>query len=109
MRAAKRLISCKELPDAVFCISDSCAIGAIRTLVEAGISVPGDISVMGFDNAEISKAFLPAVTTVQQPRYEIGYKAASLLLDAMRGEENRAVKITLPHEIIERNSVEKHT
>ena len=108
VRAAKQLLSCKELPDAVFCISDSCAIGAIRTLIEAGISVPDDISVMGFDNAEISKAFLPAVTTVQQPRYEIGYKAASLLLDAMRGEENRAVKITLPHEIIERNSVQKH-
>lgn len=104
MRAAKRLLqSGKTLPDAVFCISDSSAVGAVRAFAEAGIRVPDDISVMGFDNALLSEAYLPSITTVKQPRYEIGYKSAELLLSAIQGEDNRAQKIVLSHELIERN------
>ena len=106
MRAAKRLLQQENtLPDAVFCISDSVAIGAVRAFSEAGICVPDDISVMGFDNAFLSEAYLPSITTVKQPRYEIGYKAASFLLAAICGEDNRAQKIVLEHELIERDSV----
>ena len=106
MRAAKRLLqSGKTLPDAVFCISDSSAVGAVRAFAEAGIRVPDDISVMGFDNALLSEAYLPGITTVKQPRYEIGYKSAELLLSAIQGEDNRAQKIVLSHELIERESV----
>ena len=106
MRAAKRLLqSGKTLPDAVFCISDSSAVGAVRAFAEAGIRVPDDISVMGFDNALLSEAYLPSITTVKQPRYEIGYKSAELLLSAIQGEDNRAQKIVLSHELIERESV----
>lgn len=106
MRAVKRLLQNRRpLPDAVFCISDSSAIGAVRAFAEAGICVPGDVSVMGFDNALLSEAYLPSITTVKQPRYEIGYKAAELLLCAMRGEDNRVQKIVLSHELIERDSV----
>lgn len=110
MRAAKRLLRCgTSLPDAVFCISDSVACGAVRAFAEAGLRVPEDISVMGFDNALLSEAFLPGITTVKQPRYEIGYKAAELLLCAMRGADNRAEKIVLTHELIERDSVASRT
>ena len=77
----------------------------MRAFAEAGIRVPDDISVMGFDNALLSEAYLPGITTVKQPRYEIGYKSAELLLSAIQGEDNRAQKIVLSHELIERESV----
>lgn len=106
MRAARRLLEeGGALPDAVFCISDSAAIGAIRAFSEAGIRVPQTLSVMGFDDAFVSEVFLPSITTIRQPRYEIGHKAAELLLAAIRGEDNRAVREILTHELIERESV----
>lgn len=104
-QAAEQLLhSAEALPDAVFCISDSAAVGVIHTLVKAGVRVPEDVSVMGFDDAAISEAFLPSITTVQQPRYEIGYKAAELLLRAIRGEDNRAEQLILTHRLIRRES-----
>lgn len=104
-QAAEQLLRRAEpLPDAVFCISDSAAVGVIHTLVKAGIRVPEDVSVMGFDDAAISEAFLPSIATVQQPRYEIGYKAAELLLRAIRGEDNRAEQLILTHKLIRRES-----
>ena len=104
-QAAEQLLhSTEPLPDAVFCISDSAAVGVIHTLVKAGIRVPEDVSVMGFDDAAISEAFLPSIATVQQPRYEIGYKSAELLLRAIRGEDNRAEQLILTHRLIRRES-----
>lgn len=106
MRAAKKLLeSGAPLPDAVFCISDSVAIGAIRVFSEAGIRVPEQISVMGFDDSFVSEVFVPSITTIRQPRYEIGHKAAELLLQAIHNEDNRMVREILAHELIERESV----
>lgn len=94
----------EDLPTAVFCISDSSAAGAIRTFVEAGLSVPEELSVMGFDNTQLSEVFLPSITTTKQPQYEIGSRAMELLFSRIRGETGQE-SVILPHEIIERQSV----
>lgn len=90
-RAAGKLMELSELPDAVFSCSDAAAIGLIRELHSRGIDVPGDISIMGFDNTAMSEVFLPSVTTVSQPQYEIGRQAMNLLLCRIEERERRNV------------------
>ena len=107
-RSAARLLERgrDDLPTAVFCISDAAAAGAIRTLTEAGLAVPGDVSVMGFDNTQLSEVFLPSITTTKQPQYDIGFRAMELLLGRIHGGPAASAEtVVLPHEIIERDSV----
>ena len=105
-RAAGRLLALESpLPDAVFCISDSAAAGAIRTFVQRGIRVPEDISVMGFDNTQISEVFLPPITTTKQPQFDIGYQAMELLFHRIDKKTVSPDPVILSHEILERGSV----
>ncbi len=94
-----------DLPTAVFCISDSVAAGAIRELYQRGIRTPDDISIMGFDNTQLSEVYLPSITTTRQPQYEIGYQAMALLLKLIAGEAIEESPVILKHVIIERDSV----
>lgn len=84
--AAKLLLSMKERPTAVFCSADVVAYGLISGLTEAGISVPGDVSVVGFDDIEISEHFNPPLTTIRQDRVALGRAAANLLLKRCSGD-----------------------
>lgn len=68
---------------ALFAMSDTVAVGAIRALKDLGCSVPEDISVIGFDGIDISRFTLPRLTTVEQPVDEIARKSVNLLLDMM--------------------------
>lgn len=104
-RATATLLNNKNLPQAVFCCSDSCAMGTIKTLIKNNISVPQDISVMGFDNTHMAQAFIPSITTVKQPQYDMGYKSMELLLDAMNGKNTPQKNILLDYEIVQRESV----
>lgn len=105
MRCAEQMLSDhpNDLPQAIFTLSDSCAVGAIKALHEHHLKVPEDISVMGFDNTRNARLFIPELTTVAQPQYEIGYHAADSLIRIIKGEA--AEDIPLPHEIIKRHSV----
>lgn len=71
---------------AVFCYNDRTAIGALLTLRERGIPVPGSLSVVGFDDIEPSWYVTPPLTTVHQPRLEMGRRAMQMLLDLLAGE-----------------------
>lgn len=66
---------------AVFCFNDIAAIGAIRALKDAGLSVPGDVSVVGFDDIQSAAYATPSLTTVRQPLAEMGKRGAQLLLE----------------------------
>lgn len=105
IRAATSLVERKKLPTAIFCVSDSCAAGGIKTLMQHEILVPNEISVMGFDNTQLSQIFMPSITTVKQPQYEIGYQAMELLLNRMNGMSHENEKIILDYDIVERESV----
>jgi LacI family transcriptional regulator len=73
-----------RLPDitAIFAANDIVAFGVIRAILEAGLSVPGDISVIGFDNVEVSLISHPPLTTVHQPKYEMGRAAVDMIVQS---------------------------
>jgi LacI family repressor for deo operon, udp, cdd, tsx, nupC, and nupG len=73
-------------PTAIFCANDEMAFGAIHELRRRGLDVPGDVSVLGFDDIYLSEAFFPPLSTVSQPRAGIGRAAMSMLLGVMDGD-----------------------
>lgn len=77
----------EERPSAIFCHSDEMAIGAMKAARDASISVPKDLSVIGFDNIGFSEYCQPELTTISQPRDEIGRRAMRLLLDLLRKKQ----------------------
>ncbi|MEC8153537.1 MAG: substrate-binding domain-containing protein, partial [Pseudomonadota bacterium] len=79
----------KDRPTAMFCASDQQAFGFISQLSRQGFSVPEDVSVIGFDDIEVSGFFVPALTTISQPRLELGRMAARMLLDRINGQSHR--------------------
>ena len=90
---------------AILCINDMVAIGLVQALVQAGIRVPEDVSVVGFDDIPIAGAFLPALTTVHYPAQEIGRLAAIMLMDSIQtGESQTALSMSLTHKLMVRNS-----
>jgi len=89
---------------AVYAISDTMAIGAMRALQEEGIRVPEDISVVGFDGIDMGKYHVPSLTTIRQPFEDMAHKTTAILFDVIRkGESHR--KITMDAELVERESV----
>ncbi|MEE3481784.1 MAG: LacI family DNA-binding transcriptional regulator [Lachnospiraceae bacterium] len=89
---------------ALFCISDVIAFGAGRALGEAGLSIPDDVSLMGFDGMWIGEYMLPALTTMAQPLDIMTRKAADMLIAQLTGED-KPVQVTYDALLIERNSV----
>ena len=72
---------------AIFCFNDNAAIGAIRTLRDAGLNVPGDVSVVGFDDILSAAYYTPSLTTVRQPLTEMGKRGAQVLLERIANRE----------------------
>lgn len=102
---AKKFLSLKERPTAIFAINDMTAFGIIQEFLEKGIKVPEDISIIGFDNIEFSTMITPPLTTVNQPSYETGKHACKLLLEKMEDEKFKDISITLQPSLIIRKSV----
>ena len=93
-----------ELPTAVFAANDALAIGVIKAARELGLRVPEDLSVAGFDDIEMSRYITPALTTVRVHQYEMGMEAGKRLLDLIRGEVTKPLKIVLSTELVIRKS-----
>jgi LacI family transcriptional regulator len=92
-RAARRLLDRPDPPTAIFAACDPQAIGAIRAARDLGLSVPDDLSVVGFDDIPLAGLFTPRLTTVAQPIQAIGEHAVALLLDARRGGPAKRVRL----------------
>lgn len=104
MRGIKQLLQLKEPPTAVFCISDLIAVGAIKELKSRGIKVPDNIAVVGFDNNSIAPMYEPSITTIAQPRYDIGKKTMDIMLKRIKGITPSNLIIKMEHELIIRDS-----
>ncbi len=76
----KKLLALSQPPDAIFTINDGVAIGAMFVIKEAGIIIPDEISVIGFDDDPHSCYFKPSLSTVWQPTYELGMLSARILM-----------------------------
>lgn len=101
-QAVGGLLALQEPPSAVFAVSDTLAIGAIKALRRAGRRVPDDMAVLGFDDLPLSAVFEPALTTVSQPMRELGARAAEILLARLAG--GQPASLTLPHQLVVRDS-----
>ena len=87
-RATRRLMTLPDPPTALFCFNDRTAMGAYDALRKLGLSIPGDVAVVGFDNEEMIAAHLhPSLTTLQLPHFEMGRWAVRHLLSLVRGAE----------------------
>lgn len=103
-QAMGKLLKIMERFSAVFCVNDPVAIGAYKAIKEANIKIPEDIALTGFaDSKEISFLEVP-LTTVNQPKYKLGEKAASLLLDQIEKKVKEPKKIVLRTKLIIRKS-----
>lgn len=85
-REMEKLIASNNLPDAIFCVNDMCAIGAIKMLKKYGFKIPGDVAVVGFTETRMAELIDPSLTSVAQPTKEIGRTAALLLLDQIESK-----------------------
>ncbi|MEM5518131.1 LacI family DNA-binding transcriptional regulator [Henriciella sp. AS95] len=106
LAAGDALLKMDEHPTAVFAANDAMAAGVLVAAHRAGIKVPEQLSIVGFDDAEIAQVMWPALTTVRQPLQELGAEAMHLVT-TLAGKSNKTSKpITtcLPYELIERQS-----
>ncbi|GAB3666192.1 LacI family DNA-binding transcriptional regulator [Echinicola sediminis] len=102
------LLSLPNRPDAIFAINDPVAIDVMKALKSKGLSIPGDIALVGFTNMPVSDALEPSLTTVDQPAYEMGRLAANNLLDQLMDPEGFQPRtVVLDTELIVRKSSQK--
>lgn len=102
--ALSQLLALPTPPTAVFCHSDVMALGALSQAKRSGLRVPEDLSIMGFDDIALSQFCDPPLTTVAQPRFDIGREAMLLLLDQLNGQVVNSGSRLLDCELIERGS-----
>ena len=102
--ATKALLELAEPPTAIFAGNDRQAAGVYRALHEHGLSVPNQMSVIGFDNLPFTEVLSPPLTTVHAPRLELGRTAAAMLLRQINGEALDMPRVVLPTQFIERQS-----
>ncbi len=103
----KEIIATNDLPTAIFAASDPIAVGAIRALSEHKIKIPEDISIVGFNNDPSSAFTNPPLTTINAPCEKIGEIAASSLLEMRAQKKIYPKKITIPCELVIRESCGK--
>ena len=104
--AAEQILAMSPLPDGLFITNDAFAAYCMRELKHAGISIPQDIAIGGFNNDPISGLVDPNLTTINYPSYEIGEVAARTLIDHLKGSSNMTLTdtIILKSELIIRES-----
>lgn len=102
VHAMRMLLQLNERPTAVFAVSDTLAIGALKEINNSGLRVPDDIAVVGFDKISFSNMTNPTLTTVAQPMYKMGYTAAKMLINSIKG--NKVESVVLDHELVIRES-----
>ncbi|MBB3129987.1 LacI family transcriptional regulator/LacI family purine nucleotide synthesis repressor [Paenibacillus rhizosphaerae] len=103
-KTAVRWLKEGRLPQAVFAGDDNIALGVVNALTEAGVQVPGQVAVVGYDDQTISSQLHPYLTTVRQPADRIGIAAADMLLKRIDGTMKRGANLKIDPELIVRES-----
>ena len=103
-RAAQKLFALPERPTAIFACNDMMALGVLGAAHDAGLQVPRELAISGFDDIELGELILPRLTTIAQPTYELGSLAAELLLERLQEPDRPAERRVLPVYLIERES-----
>jgi len=102
--AAERLINQPDPPTAILAFNDLMAFGVLNYAQTHGISVPTQLSVIGFDDIMMASYVIPALTTVSQHKYELGRRGAEILIRRIQGNKTALDQITVPTQLIVRQS-----
>jgi LacI family transcriptional regulator len=103
---ALELLQSPDPPTAIFCANDLMAMGALEAAAQIGLSVPRDLSIMGYDDQELARYTHPPLSTLVLPNYEMGRRAAELLIDlAVHNKAARPMTIKIDGPLVERSSV----
>jgi LacI family transcriptional regulator len=105
--ATRHLLRQRRPPDGLLISNNLMTVGGLQAIGEAGLAIPGDIAIVGFDDANWATALNPPLTVVAQPTYEIGQTAAKLLLRRIDGEKFPPRHVVLQAELIERASSQR--
>jgi LacI family transcriptional regulator len=104
-RGMNELLACVPRPTAVFAANDLIALGALMALREAGVSVPDDIALAGFDDIPAARLVSPALTTMAQSAQLIGRRAAAMVIERLDGTATAAGRCEeMPYQLIVRES-----
>jgi len=104
MAPVAQLLRSPHGPTAIFCINDFIALGVMRYVLQSGLRIPQDIAIAGFDDIPLAPFMPVPLTTVAQPKFEIGVQAALLLLDKISGKEPSTRTVILPTALVVRSS-----
>ncbi|MEM1134480.1 MAG: LacI family DNA-binding transcriptional regulator [Bacteroidota bacterium] len=108
MDATRKLLSLTHPPDAILAFSDQMAINAMLTIKEAGLKIPTDMGLMGFNNEPMDEVICPTLTSVHQPGYEMGKIAGELLLHKIKNKQSTQSELSvLSTKIVVRESTKK--
>jgi LacI family transcriptional regulator len=99
-----RLLQLEDRPTAIFAAADMMAIGAVRAVAEAGLRVPEDISIVGFDDIQLAPHINPPLTTMRQDKLGLGAAAGDALVARIAGDPGRDPLLRLPVELVVRGS-----
>ncbi|MEQ4451254.1 LacI family DNA-binding transcriptional regulator [Kosakonia sp. YIM B13605] len=102
--AMRQLLNTPERPDAVFAVSDTLAAGALLAIHEAGLSMPQDIAVVGFDGTELAEMVTPPLSTIEQPSQAMGSEAVRLLLNRIDNPDSPPESVIMDWRYISRAS-----
>lgn len=103
--AMQNILAAGTHPDALFAFNDLMAMGAYRAIKEHGLTIPDDISVIGYDDLEVAGYLMPPLTTISQPSFELGLKAAEVLIDFLEKKVDMPPVIQFTPELVTRDSV----
>jgi LacI family transcriptional regulator len=103
-RAGAELLGLRPRPTALACFNDKVAVGAMEAAAARGLRVPADLSVVGFDDIDVSRATTPRLTTVRQPLREMGRTAVTMLMRQLDGHDHEALSMELETRLVVRDS-----
>ena len=103
----QKILESDNLLTAIFAASDAIAFGAMRAIQEKGLSIPDDISIIGFNDTEMSSYTTPALTTISAPAYDMGQHGANLIYAATNLNINTPLKAKIPCQLMKRESCKK--
>lgn len=105
--AGKKILELQKKPSAIFAFNDDMALGAIKAIVEAGLKVPEDISILGFDGTLFLSYMTPSIATIKRPIEEMSINGIKILLDLIENKSDKINKLCFKTQLIKGNSILK--